>query len=157
MPLRTETPDLPVSGRFDFNRSLAQHLRRHKATSLLPLDYATELAVKQGAFEQYWEQHRLPGKPEAIVPSPLPRHYRTTSKRRIEVRQGQVSAELDHIDLEALPEQAHLVLLEPEAHRQIYALLLSYLEKPAYREFARHVGHAGAPRLVRRGPSSATV
>lgn len=139
MPLRTEIPALPVSGRFDFNRSLAQHLRRHKATSLLPLDYATELEVKQGAFEQFWEQHRLPGKPERIVPSPLPRHYRTTSKRRIEIREGRVTAELDHIELEALPEQAHLVLLEPEAHRQIYTLLLGYLEKPAYREFARHV------------------
>jgi len=137
--IRNDSPTLPVTGRFDFNRSLAQHLRRHKATSLLPLDYATELEVKQGAFEQYWEQHRLPGKPERIVPSPLPRHYRTTSKRRIEVHQGQVTAELDHIDLEALPEQAHLTLLEPDSHRQIYTLLLSYLEKPAYREFAKHV------------------
>ena len=139
MPIRTETSSLPVSGRFDFNRSLTQHLRRHKATSLLQLEYNLELEVKQGAFEQYWEQHRLPGKPERIIPSPLPRHYRTTSKRRVEVHQGHVSAELDNIELEVLPEQAHLLLLEPESHRQIYTLLLSYLEKPAYREFAKHV------------------
>ena len=139
MPIRFDTSSAPAPGRFDFNRTLAQHLRRKKAASLLTLDYPEELEVKQGALEQFWTQHRLPGKPEAIIASPLPRHYRTTSKRRIEVHQGRVTAELDNIELEALPEQSHLALLEPEAHRQIYALLLSYLEKPAYREFAKHV------------------
>jgi len=139
LPIRSDTSSLPVSGRFDFNRTIAQHLRRKRTASLLNLAYPEELLVKQGSLEQFWEQHRLPGRPEEIIASPMPRHYRTTSKRRIKVHQGRITAELDHIDLESLPEQAHLMLLEPEAHRQIYELLLGYLEKPAYREFAKHV------------------
>ncbi len=139
MPIHNESNPPPISGRFDFNRLMAQHLRRYKVTSLLQLTYEQELEIKHSALERYFEQHRLPGKVEAVIASPRPRHYRTTSKRRIEVHQGRVSAELDHIELEALPNQAHLYLLEPETHRQIYDLLLGYLEKPAYREFAKHV------------------
>jgi len=139
LPIQYDTSSAPAPGRFDFNRTIAQHLRRKKAASLLSLAYPEELEVKQGALEQFWEQHRLPGRPEQIVASPMPRHYRTTSKRRIIVHQGRITAELDNIELEPLPEQSHLTQLEPEAHRQIYDLLLGYLEKPAYREFAKHV------------------
>jgi tRNA/tmRNA/rRNA uracil-C5-methylase (TrmA/RlmC/RlmD family) len=49
---------------------------------LAALDYAEELALKQAAMLAFWQEHRLPGDPDAVVAAPVPRGYRTTTKRR---------------------------------------------------------------------------
>jgi len=49
---------------------------------LAALDYADELALKREAFDAFWCDHGLAGRPEPVVPAPLPRGYRTTTKRR---------------------------------------------------------------------------
>jgi tRNA/tmRNA/rRNA uracil-C5-methylase (TrmA/RlmC/RlmD family) len=54
----------------------------HHPEPLAALDYAEELALKQQALGAFWQDENLPGRPERIVPAPLPRGYRTTSKRR---------------------------------------------------------------------------
>lgn len=49
---------------------------------LAGVDYGVELALKQDAFAAFWQDQRLPGRPLPVVPAPVPRGYRTTSKRR---------------------------------------------------------------------------
>ncbi len=49
---------------------------------LAGLDYQVELALKRDAFAAFWQDQRLPGRPEPMVAAPAPRGYRTTSKRR---------------------------------------------------------------------------
>ncbi len=50
---------------------------------LAGLDYAEELALKRDALSAFWRQERLPGRPNPIVAAPVPRGYRSTSKRRV--------------------------------------------------------------------------
>ncbi len=49
---------------------------------LADLAYADEVALKNEALAAFWREERLPGQPEPVVPAPLPRAYRTTTKRR---------------------------------------------------------------------------
>ncbi|RPI02785.1 MAG: hypothetical protein EHM72_03300 [Calditrichaeota bacterium] len=137
--------DQPTSGSSrpvsDFYRLISEELSHQGVSSILELTYDQEIRIKNSAIRRFFEQHQLPGAGETIIPSPLPRHYRTTSKRRIEYRQNQVLAGLDNIELEALPNQEHLYLLEPESHRLIYDFILSFLQKSAFLTFAKHLNY----------------
>ena len=46
------------------------------------LDYAEELTLKREALWTFWQEEHLPGRPDPVVAAPVPRGYRTTSKRR---------------------------------------------------------------------------
>lgn len=88
------------------------------------LPYEAELALKNEALRLFWEGNRLGDFPRALVPSPLPRKYRTTSKRRV-FFDGGVSFE---------PKAS---LLEPSEHAGIYKLVLERLKEPAFKHLAR--------------------
>lgn len=92
--------------------------------TLAPLDYKDELRVKNAAIREFWEVNRLPCGPQPVVASPMPRHYRTTSKRRVDMQPGDLRFnEYDSI-------------LEPEEHNAIYRLLFDKLITPAYKPLA---------------------
>ena len=52
------------------------------------LDYKAELDLKNASLRAWWNHHAIPDKPGLVVGSPLPRHYRSTSKRRL-IRKGE--------------------------------------------------------------------
>jgi 16S rRNA G966 N2-methylase RsmD len=54
----------------------------HHPEPFAGLVYAKELALKEDALWTFWQAENLPGRPEPIVAAPVPRGYRTTSKRR---------------------------------------------------------------------------
>ena len=54
----------------------------HHPEPFAAVAYAKELALKEEALWTFWQEARLPGRPEPIVAAPVPRGYRTTSKRR---------------------------------------------------------------------------
>lgn len=114
-------------------------LHKQGAASLANLDYARECEAKELALAKFWSQHQLPGEPEGLVRSPRPRHYRTTSKRRIRVDKGLVIAELSGAEI-SLPAN-DLQLLEAEQHKNIYHFLLGLLRKPAWLDFARRLNY----------------
>jgi len=92
--------------------------------TLAPLDYKTELKVKNDAIREFWEVNRLPRGPQPIIASPMPRNYRTTSKRRVDMQPGDLRFnEYDSI-------------LEPEEHNAIYRFLFDKLIQPAYKPLA---------------------
>ncbi len=78
------------------------------------------MQLKNDALADFWQHHELPGRPQAIVGSPRPRHYRTTSKRRV---------------LDAGSGDAPL--LEPREHAVIFAALEEPLRLPEFAALAR--------------------
>lgn len=106
---------------------------------LAALPYERELEIKNKALQEFWTAHALPDKPNQILPSPLPRKYRITTKRRVISEYGRFR--LDFQPEKREPGEARLgaeSLLEPEAHGIIYAFLLEKLNSPAYSA----LGHA---------------
>ncbi|MCQ2121279.1 MAG: class I SAM-dependent RNA methyltransferase [Fibrobacter sp.] len=92
--------------------------------TLAPLDYKDELKIKNAAIKEFWEKNRLPRGPQPVIASPMPRNYRTTSKRRVDMQPGDLRFnEYDSI-------------LEPEEHNAIYRLLFDKLITPAYKPLA---------------------
>ncbi len=104
------------------------------------LDYHNELDLKNATLQAFWKSNRIDGKPEAILPSPLPRHYRTSTKRRVLVSRNGVR--LSFIGGNAAQKsdaKHHESVLEPESHQKIYAFISEKLNVPAYSTLARHL------------------
>jgi tRNA/tmRNA/rRNA uracil-C5-methylase (TrmA/RlmC/RlmD family) len=113
---------------------------------LARLDYATELDLKNRAMQQFWTVNGLPDKPNRITPSPLPRHYRTTTKRRVIFEKGGF-----HLDFLPDPRAGAERLgarsaLEPIEHATLYHFILTKLNQPAYSQIAHALNY-----LVIRG------
>ncbi|MCC7438408.1 MAG: class I SAM-dependent RNA methyltransferase [Armatimonadetes bacterium] len=105
---------------------------------LAHLEYAEEQMLKEAALRKFWHHHRLPSSPEALLPSPKPRHYRTTTKRRVFAKGSRVVIGFKGGERDAaLP----VSLLEPEAHTAIYQLILQKLTSPPYRLLIPHLNH----------------
>jgi tRNA/tmRNA/rRNA uracil-C5-methylase (TrmA/RlmC/RlmD family) len=102
---------------------------------LARLDYPGEVALKEAAFDRFWRNHRLPGQPEALIASPMPRHYRTTSKRRVlaGVRAGKRGNIPSHGILRG---EAGSTLLEPDGHAGIFAAMEELLSRQEYAPLA---------------------
>ena len=83
--------------------------------SLAMFGYKDELKIKEQAIKEFWEVNHLSGAPKKIIASPLPRAYRTTSKRRVAMVPGNL--QFDRQDS----------MLEPEEHNKIYDLLFEKL------------------------------
>ncbi len=107
------------------------------------LDYEVELKIKNEALQDFWKAHHLPDKPNKVIPSPLPRHYRTTSKRKVFESGGQFLLGIGYSK-----ERKNQITspLEPQAHAEIYAFLSQKLNSPAYAYIAKRINY-----LVIRG------
>ncbi len=99
------------------------------------LDYETELDLKTAAIRKWWTLHNLPDKPTRVLPSPLPRHYRSTSKRRL-VRKGDRWRWDFFLERLGGAAKAGIDALEPASHEAVYNLALEKLNEDAYRPLA---------------------
>jgi tRNA/tmRNA/rRNA uracil-C5-methylase (TrmA/RlmC/RlmD family) len=97
--------------------------------------YDEEVRAKNEAFARFWSEANLPGRPKTVVPSPKPREYRTTTKRRVVVH-GRAGLSLGFSD-RATAGTLATSLLEPDSHQRIFAFLFDKLKTPAYSPFAR--------------------
>lgn len=88
------------------------------------MEYDDELLAKDRALSSYFYEINLPVRSFSIVRSPLPRHYRTTTKRRIHNHNGKILLSSEEISLSDTPS-----LLEPEIHSKIYSFLSKILNK----------------------------
>lgn len=111
-------------------RALVPASTRNRAGEFLAdLDYGDELDLKNQALAAFWREHRLPGTPEPVLASPLPRGYRTTTKRRIFWDNGQLTMDFSDMAVNGTCAQS---ALEPAEHNAIYALLHEKLSAPAF-------------------------
>src|SRR5690606_6621647 len=109
---------------------------------LARLDYALELELKNKALQDFWIARGLPDKPNKILPSPRPRHYRTTSKRRIVHVKGRfeftnLSSSQDVRAAKAAADSR----VEPLEHKAIYSLILAKLNTSAYAQLAHALNY----------------
>lgn len=115
----------------------AETRAQQRVTLLSSLAYETETDVKHQALRHFWSANRLPGKIEALLPSPHPRGYQATSNRQLLSRPGK------HYLLqpwEKNPPGKRLFQpspLEPARHARVYELLAEKLNRGAYASVAR--------------------
>jgi len=120
--------------------------------ALAALPYAEELKLKSQVFGTFLRQN-LPGGipvPEEPVPSPLPRNYRTTGKRRITFRNGKVFL---HWGRTPGREPVEPSLLEPAEHAAVYQMVQEHLSLPRFREAAQSANYC----IVRGAGSDRTL
>ena len=91
---------------------------------LARMDYTDELRCKDRAFSSYWYESGANCPASHIVESPLPRYYRTTTKRRVHRKSGSIILSSDEVSISDKPS-----LLEPEFHSSIYSMLGSLLNE----------------------------
>jgi tRNA/tmRNA/rRNA uracil-C5-methylase (TrmA/RlmC/RlmD family) len=118
-------------------RSVPQAVR--VLAPLAHLSYEDELQAKNKALLQFWQQNNLGGTPEALVPSPRPRNYRTTSKRRalfhgktLYLPPGDRTRQPPDHPFFSSP-------LEPESDTLLYRFLQKKLSEPAFQLIAGHL------------------
>ncbi|MCU7493312.1 MAG: class I SAM-dependent RNA methyltransferase [Ignavibacteria bacterium] len=108
-------------------------VKKDEVEPLSRMDYNAEIRLKDEAFAEFWQINKLPLKPEPIRRSPRPRHYRTTTKRRVVNIQGKfhlLFSESHKPSGEGLYSYSEL---EPEEHNAIYKFLLDRINEPAFR------------------------
>lgn len=121
---------------------------------LARLDYDQELDIKNRALQEFWTAHGLPDKPNKILPSPRPRGYRTTTKRRVvSVKGGYELTFLTESISASTPKAGQESLVEPREHKAIYAFMLSKLNTPAYANLAGALNYL----IIRGGYETFTV
>jgi tRNA/tmRNA/rRNA uracil-C5-methylase (TrmA/RlmC/RlmD family) len=114
---------------------------------LAALAYEDERAVKQQALEALWREHRLPGKPDAIVPAPVPRGYRATTKRKATIVR-------DRVELGFAGAGASRIAstLDRPDHVAVYAFLANALARASARALSAALNFAivrgAGPRLA---------
>jgi tRNA/tmRNA/rRNA uracil-C5-methylase (TrmA/RlmC/RlmD family) len=111
---------------------------------LAAMPYDEEQAIKQEALAAFWEEHRLPARPEAIVPAPEPRGYRTTSKRRATVHRHGLE-----LGFPGAGGAGVASALDRPEHVAVYAFLVKALARPSARALAAALNFA-----IVRGPAS---
>ncbi|MFP4393457.1 MAG: hypothetical protein ACLFOA_03865 [Desulfohalobiaceae bacterium] len=117
-----------------------------QGATLAHLEYMQELELKNRALQTFWQRHRLPGVPETVRASPLPRHYRTTSTRRAAWRRGALFLHLAGQNPSKLKQPFLASPLEPESHARIYRFLRAKISEAAFGIVAKHLNY-----LVIRG------
>lgn len=112
-------------------------LNVEKTEPLAFLDYNEEIKIKYNSLLKYLKENGVDIKPDAVIKSPLPRNYRTTSKRKVFESKNKfyfLFAE------ESYPTKSDLFrhsLLEPAEHKKIFELLCGMFNQPGFTFLAR--------------------
>jgi len=112
-----------------------------QSSPLAHLDYPEELSIKNKALGLFWKHFRLPGKPEPIIASPRPRHYRTTSKRKTILKGNTLYLLFNDRALRSQKKSFVMSPLEPPEHGRIFEFLQQKISEPAFRLVAAHLNY----------------
>jgi tRNA/tmRNA/rRNA uracil-C5-methylase (TrmA/RlmC/RlmD family) len=112
-----------------------------QSSPLAHLDYQEELRIKNEALALFWQKNRFPGNPEAIIASPKPRNYRTTSKRRTILKGSTLYLLFNDRALRFQKKPFVESPLEPQAHGRIFEFLQQKISEPAFKLLADHLNY----------------
>jgi tRNA/tmRNA/rRNA uracil-C5-methylase (TrmA/RlmC/RlmD family) len=107
-----------------------RHGRRMLAEPFAPLAYSRELEIKNRAFASLCAQSGLPV-PESVIAAPQPRHYRTTTKRRMVWSKARPD-----LIVEGNPYSPMSSALEPESHTSLFSSACDLLTAKTNRKLA---------------------
>jgi len=108
-----------------------------KTEPLVFLSYEDELKIKSASLKKYLADNRIKSNPANIIPSPLPRKYRTTSKRKVYESKGKFYLLFADESYVTHPEFFRPSLLEPDEHGAIFEYLINLFNQPGYIFLAR--------------------
>ena len=115
---------------------------QNPADALATLDYEKEKELKIQAFRTFWQACGLPGDPHTPTGSPLPRHYRTTSKRKALFRYGKLCFSMGYSTAGGnVKKSVPVSELELELHGKLYTSILNLLRKKHYEPLARALNY----------------
>jgi tRNA/tmRNA/rRNA uracil-C5-methylase (TrmA/RlmC/RlmD family) len=112
-----------------------------QSSPLAHLDYPEEIEIKNQALALFWQKNRLQGKPEAIISSPRPRHYRTTSKRKTILKGNTLYLLFNDRTLRSQKKPFVQSPLEPVEHGRIFEFLQQKISEPPFKLVASHMNY----------------
>jgi tRNA/tmRNA/rRNA uracil-C5-methylase (TrmA/RlmC/RlmD family) len=113
-----------------------------QSSPLAHLEYPAELKIKNQALALFWQQYRLPGKPEPVIASPRPRGYRTTSKRKTVLKGSTLYLLFNDRALRSQQKKPFVESpLEPPGHSRIYAFLQQKISEAPFKLVAAHLNY----------------
>lgn len=121
-----------------FSELFPKRFDRFSAEPLADLEYSEELKLKERALTLLLKEGKISVKTDPILPSPLPRRYRTTGKRRMTVRGKQI-----FLHFGRTPEREPVAVseLEPVTHGEIYRDLHKRFSDPRNRTAAEAMNY----------------
>ena len=112
-----------------------------QSSPLAHLDYSEEIKIKNQALALFWQKNRLQGKPEAIIASSRPRHYRTTSKRKTVIKGNTLYLLFNDRALRSQKKPFVQSPLEPVEHGRIFEFLQQKISEPPFKLVASHMNY----------------
>ena len=101
---------------------------------LAGLDYERECKLKDEALSTYLSDCGIKLKPRTIIPSPMPRNYRTTTKRRVFIHLNGIGLGFSEPVASGVVSQS---CLEPDDHQKIYEFLQKTLSLKTFSVLAQ--------------------
>lgn len=108
-----------------------------KTEPLAFLDYEAELKLKFNCLKSFLTDYNIMTVPEKIIKSPLPRYYRTTSKRKVHESRDKFYFLFADESYPTRPDLFRQSLLEPDAHKKIFEFLCSMFNSAGFTFLAR--------------------
>ncbi len=104
------------------------------------MDYGSELAFKSKAIAQFWDKNRLRYKKGIpLTPSPLPRHYRTTTKRKASIGRNGFTLNFSEDGKGSPYGVERAANLEPQSDSDLFALLEETINGKRYGELSKAI------------------
>ena len=116
-------------------------MQRCKICAAVELVYASEVALKNSALQEFWKHNDLHVPLQPLVPSARGRAYRTVSKRKAFPSRGTVRLGLIEPSESGAsrPFEAVRCAIEPAEHGAIYKKVQSDIEKPYAQPLAEEI------------------
>lgn len=107
---------------------------RSKIELLADMAYEKEIQLKNESLQLWWKCHEINCTLEPLVPAPIPRGYRSTTKRRAVIRGTKLY--FTHADNMVRNSDVADSLLDPPTHKGIYTLIYDIVSDKRNRLFA---------------------
>ena len=112
----------------------------HGLEPLAEYPYLTEQMVKVSAFTQFWTRHGLPGEILPLIPSPKPRAYRATTRRKVFFNGQSLMLGFGDQQYLTFPKKGAMSIaksaIEPEDHYMVFELIGKKLLTKPYQELS---------------------
>jgi len=115
----------------------------HGLEPLTEYPYMTEQMVKVSAFTEFWTKHGLQGEILPLIPSPKPRAYRATTRRKVFFNSHSLMLGFGDQQSLTFPKKGVMSIaksaIEPEDHYEIYELIGKKLLTKPYHELTEQL------------------
>ncbi len=115
--------------------------QRCKLCHAVNLDYTAELKLKNEALQKFWSSLKISLPLASLIPSPLGRYYRTTTKRKVFHERGSIRLGLISPNEEGGPFDVVQCAIEPTEHAAIYRQIQESIVKPYAKRLAEELNY----------------